>query len=277
MPFVRRLALVAVIATTATRVAAQGPAPRVVVHDSVGTPVPFAVIQSGGSVVVPASDSGIALLRVPRADSLKLLVRRIGFEPVERWVRPDADGDYHVVLRPLPQNVNRVTIYARETPLSRAGFYDRMTRVDRGAISARFLTPEAVELRNAAKISQLLEGESFVRVRTMHQKTVLTGRGGNCPMGLLVDGQLMTGTTEDILTRLGQRELDRVMSLRPGMRREEAEYLFMQDRRSIDEIVTSLAVHAIEIYASMATVPVELARSAPREACGLVVVWTGRR
>jgi len=47
--------------------------------------------------------------------------------------------------------------------------------------------------------------------------------------------------------------------------------------QSIDELVTSLAVVAVEIYASVAAAPGELQRNAPSYACGLVVVWTGRR
>ncbi|MCE9600905.1 MAG: carboxypeptidase-like regulatory domain-containing protein [Gemmatimonadetes bacterium] len=262
-----------------TAAAAQGTAPRVVVHDSAGTPIPFVNVQVGGGKVRAASDSGIALLSVQRAESLKIIARRIGFDPVERWVHADSAGEYHLVMRASPQFVGRAVIYARNTPLARAGFYDRMERSEHGAIGARFLTPEAIELRNANRVSSLLEGESTLRVRTVAGKPVLSGRGGNCPVGLIVDGQRMLGTVEEMGTTEGQIEIERIMR-RLGSRpdaRDAAEREYLQTRSSIDEIVTSLAVAAIEIYPSVSSAPAELQRNAAHFACSLVVVWTGRR
>ncbi|MBK7905697.1 MAG: hypothetical protein IPJ78_03950 [Gemmatimonadetes bacterium] len=109
--------------------AQQAPAPRAMICDSVGRSIPYATVQSSGSTPRVANDSGVVLLSVPRADSLKLLVRRIGFQAWEGWVRPDAAGDFVVRLIPLPQNLERVSIYERDTPLARTGFYDRMERV----------------------------------------------------------------------------------------------------------------------------------------------------
>jgi hypothetical protein len=257
--------------------AAQAP-PRIVVHDSAGTPIPFVNVQVGGGRVRAASDSGIALLSVPRADSLKIIARRIGFDPVEAGVHPDSAGEYHLVMRASPQFVGRAVIYARNTPLARAGFYDRMERSEHGAIGARFLTPEAIELRNANRVSTLLEGESTLRVRTVAGKAVLSGRGGNCPVGLIVDGQRMLGKVEEMGTTEGQIEIERIMRKlsRPDAR-DAAEREYLQTRSSIDEIVTSLAVAAIEIYPSVTSAPAELQRNAARFACSLVVVWTGRR
>ncbi len=263
-----------------------GPAPRIVVRDSVGTPIPFATVQSGGSTPRVATDSGIALLTVPRADSLKLLARRIGFAPWEGWVRPDSAGNYHVLLRPLPQNLNRVSIYERNTPLARTGFYDRMERVSRGAVVARFWTPEAIDVRNPHRTSVLMEGENIVKVRPMSGKPVLTGRGGTCPMGVLVDGHRANGMVEEISTREGEDEIQEIMrrmsrspegrGMGPGLR-QAAEREFLYARTSIDDLVNSLGLVAVEIYSTMAGVPAELLRNAPSYACGLVVVWTGSR
>lgn len=265
--------------------AAQG-APRVVVRDSAGRSIPYASVQSGGGTPRVASDSGVVLLTVPRADSLRLLARRIGFQPWEGWVRPDSSGDFPIRLRPLPQNLDRVSIYERDTPLARAGFYDRMERVAKGAVVARFWTPEAIELRNPNRTSALMEGESIVRVRTMSGKPVLTGRGGTCPMGVLVDGQRMHGMVEEISTREGEDEIQDIMrrmsrtpmgrGAGPGLRLA-AEREFLYERTSVDDLVNSLGLVAVEIYATMAGVPAELLRNAPSYACGLVVIWTGRR
>lgn len=261
-------------------------APRVVVRDSIGRPIPYANVQSGGSTARVASDSGFVTLTVPRADSLKLLARRIGFAPWEGWVRPNDAGDFVVLLRPLPQNLNRVTIYQPDSPLARTGFYDRMERASRGAIVARFWTPEAIDLRNPSRTSALFEGENIVRVKPMSGKPVLTGRGGTCPMGVLVDGQRVMHMVEEISTREGEDEIQEIVNrirrspqgrtAGPGARMI-AEREFLMARMSIDELVNSLGLVAVEIYSSIAGAPAELQRNAPPYACGLVVVWTGSR
>ncbi len=251
-------------------------APRAMIRDSVGRSIPYATVQSHGSTPRVANDSGVVLLNVPRADSLKLLVRRIGFQAWEGWVRPDATGDFVVLLTPQPQTLERVSIYERDTPLARTGFYDRMERVAKSSVVARFWTPEAIEARNPNRTSVLMEGENIVRVKTMSGKPVLTGRGGTCPMGVVVDGQRLNHTVEEISTREGEEEILRI-ARQQRVGREQAERIFLYSRESIDELVNSLAVVAVEIYASMASVPAELQRAAPPYACGLVVVWTGRR
>lgn len=95
-------------------------------------------------------------------------------------------------------------------------------------------------------------------------------------MGVVVDGQRLSHTVEEISTREGEEEILRIMR-QQRVGREQAERIFLYARESIDELVNSLAVVAVEIYASMASVPAELQRAAPPYACGLVVVWTGRR
>ena len=95
-------------------------------------------------------------------------------------------------------------------------------------------------------------------------------------MGVVVDGQRLNHTVEEISTREGEEEILRI-ARQQRVGREQAERIFLYSRESIDELVNSLAVVAVEIYASMASVPAELQRAAPPYACGLVVVWTGRR
>ena len=94
-------------------------------------------------------------------------------------------------------------------------------------------------------------------------------------MGIIVDGLQMRGTAEEINTLEGEQELQEIMR-RQRLDRAAAERQFLAVRSSIDEIVTSLAVQAIEIYPSVSAAPPEIMRSAPSMACGLVVIWTGR-
>jgi len=254
---------------------AQGAPPRVVVRDSVGTRIPYASVQVGGSNPRTASDSGVVVLSVPRADSLKLLARRVGFEPFEGWVRPDDAGDYSVPLRPRPRNLNRASSYSRDTPLARAGFYDRMERVARGAMVGRFWTPEALELRNASRTSSIFEGDNVVRIRWADGKPVLMGRGGSCPMAVLLDGQPMPGMVEELGTRRGHVEI--WWMLLNGMELARAERAFIATHSSIDELVNPVAVVAVEVYPSVAGAPPELQRTMASEVvCGIIALWTER-
>ena len=141
--------------------------------------------------------------------------------------------------------------------------------------TARFITPEEIEMRNASRVSRLLEGENFVRVRSFSGKPVLFGRGGICAMGIVVDGLQMRGTAEEINAIDGEQEIQEI-ARRQRLDREAAERQFLAVRSSIDEIVSSLAVQAIEIYPSLSAAPPEIMRAASSMACGVVVISTGR-
>jgi hypothetical protein len=264
---------------------AQNAVVRLVVSDSLGQRVPFAYAHLGTSAGRVASDSGVVEFRSDSKDSLKFVVRRIGYAPFGGWVRRDAtSGEYHVAINPLARQLSEVNVRGLPNgPLVRAGFYDRLERARRGATVARFITPEEIELRNPTRVTQLLENENIVKIKRMHGNwSVVSGRS-NCPMALVVDGMAMRGTAEEILTRDGEIEIQeimrqsRMMRYTSSERRVMAEREFLSVRNSIDDIVTSLSVAAIEIYSSVAGAPPELLRNTPGETCGLVVVWTGSR
>jgi hypothetical protein len=264
---------------------AQNPAIRLVVSDSLGQRVPFAYAHLGSSAGRVASDSGVVEFRGDAKDSLKFVVRRIGFAPFGGWVRRDsASGEYRVAINQLPRQLSQVDVRGLpDGPLVRAGFYDRLERARRGAAVARFITPEEIELRNPTRVTQLLENENTVKVKRFGGRwSVVSGRS-NCPVALVVDGTAMRGTAEEILTRDGETEVREIMRLPHIARlpapaqRDAAEREFLTARVSIDDVVTSLSVAAIEIYSSVASAPPELLRNTPGETCGLIVVWTGAR
>lgn len=285
MPLLREslLACACSALALAAPVLAQAPreAVRLVVEDSLGARVPFAFAQVSGGIGRAANDSGVVSFRGEPKDSLAFVVRRIGYAPFGGWVRRSAAGDYRVALRMLPRHLAQVDVNGRpDGPLVRAGFYDRMERARRGATVARFITPEEIELRNPTRTSQLVENETFIKVRRFHGNwNVMSGRA-NCPMALIVDGAVLKGTVEEILTREGEQEIQEMMR-QPRYRgpggRMMAERDFLSQRLSIDDIVTSLSVAAIEIYSSAAGAPPELMRNVSGETCGLVVAWTGPR
>jgi hypothetical protein len=272
------IALASLLFRGAEPVGAQERMVRVVVRDAQGIAVPFAFVSLRNRNGQVASDSGVATLRVPAGDSLNLFARRIGYAPFEGWVRPDpAAGDYLVTIAALPRTLAAVDVRERaNTPLARTGFYDRVERVRRGAISARFITPEELDLRNPPLLSNILSGESMVKISYSDGKVLMTGRSGRCGMTLLVDGRRMRGIVDEVHTKEGADEIMRMMRTE-GLSEPAAINRFIRARQSIDELVNSLSVAAIEIYASAAAVPTELQRNMASDACGLVAVWTGAR
>lgn len=250
---------------------------RLRVVDTTGLMIPHALVQPANRVARVASDSGRIELRVPRSDSLKVIVRRIGFAPFEGWIRERLDGTEEVIaLTPLARQLRGVTVTAGEMSLlARRGFYDRMERVERGAIVARFITPEELDLRQPTKISQMLNGETLVKVTYRLRRTFIEGRG-KCPVTVLLDGQRMLGMVEEVLTRSGEAEALR-RARASGKSYQQVIDEMISERLSVDDLLPAASVTAVEIYASAASVPVELQRNMSSESCGLVAFWTGAR
>lgn len=253
----------------------------VVVTDSMHRPIPFAMVQVDGGVSRVADDSGRTYFNVAADDSLRIMVRRMGYEPYFGWsLRDPATGTYPATLTLLPNTLERVTVRDRlNTPLARTGFYDRLQRVQRGAISAVFITPEELDLRNPSRVSQVIDGRASVKIVYQKGRPILSGRGGNCGMTVLLDGQRMTMMVEDILNNYERRDLDRELQRAggdPGAQ-EAAIAGFLRLRSSLDDLVTAHSVAAIEIYSSIAAAPAELQRNAGPSGCGIIALWTGTR
>jgi hypothetical protein len=230
------------------------------ITDQYARPVPFALVSvaSGGSKV--ADDSGHVILIVPRADSLRIYVRRMGFLPYDGWTRRAArDGSFHVVLQTVARQLDTVSVSTeRNVTLERTGFYDRLRRVQRGAYAARLITPEELEMRNPIRITQMFTGETMVRATPAGGgRAILLGRGPKCAMTVLVDGMLLRGTWEEAINR------------RDGGPEGTRMYL--------DDLVPASSVAAIEIYGSNVSAPAELQQIAGGNGCGIVAIWTGGR
>lgn len=224
-------------------------------------PIPFALVTLRDGVSRVADDSGMVVFNDAPKDSIRFQVRRIGYDPFGGWVtRSDITGEFAVALKLLPRSIQSVQITERaNTPLGRSGFYDRVQRVQRGAYSARMITPEELEMRNPIKLTQMLQGENLVKVQRYDMnRSLLTGRGGMCGMTILLDGMRVSGTLEELLeNRVNPPPVSSLIS--------------------IDDMVTAPSLAAIEIYGSVGSVPAELQRSAGNIQCGLVALWTGRR
>lgn len=256
------LALTALVAVAASRASAQDERTVIQVTDVRGNAIPFALVQIVNGISRVADDSGRVTFSMRPKDSLNILARRIGFQPYIGWVKRNPESGLYVADLPvLPRTLDPVTIQGRrDTPLARTGFYDRVARVQKGAFSARMITPEELDFRNPMKLSQILSGESYVKVTPLNGRQVLLGRGINCAMTILVDGQRMLGTYEESVGSVNPPPLSSLSS--------------------IDDVVTAVSIAAIEVYGSAAAVPVELQRVAGgrmAQGCGLVAIWTGSR
>lgn len=241
------------------------------VLDQHGAPVPHAFVEVRGAPGRVADDSGRVSL-IATDDSLSVTVRRIGHQPFFGRIGVAAGRVTTVTIPSLAQTLAPVTVTEARTlsPLERAGFYDRVQRVQRGAFSAEFITPEELDARQGWRPSDLFQGRRFVKVaRTsgMSPQSYLMGRGG-CQMTVYVDGHLFREEW--------QRGAEAMMNSRGGGGSRER----MIKMVPLDDIVSPNEIAAIEIYASAANAPAEmipLVGAAKDGACGIVAIWTGGR
>lgn len=233
---------------SATTVAAGQVRVRIVTEG--GQPIPFATVAIDGGIPQPANAEGSLSVRARSRSALRVSARRIGFVPVDTTLAIESGEDVAVVLRPIAQQLDAVVVRADPTPLERTGFYDRAERVQRGAFTADFLTPEMLNQRNSARASHHLQLSRFVTLESSNERPprrVIRGRAG-CKMEVILDGQRAQLRTED-----GREEVP------------------------IDDLVSGLEVVAIEVYPSLANAPAELIPLTGRGECGLIAIWTGGR
>lgn len=256
---------------------------RVEVRDDQGAPVGYALVAPVGGNSLVATDSGVVTFRMRTADSLNLRVRRIGYREHFGWVARGEGGVYRVTLPRVAATLSTVEVTATGSasnpPLVQRGFYDRMDRVQRGAILGDLFTPEMLDERPGfTKITQMIAGSRYARVSSMQldpsrggtRVLVITGRGG-CPMTILLDGQAVKGTAQDVaISEVPQ-------SIAPAGTRQADRGAGMDSKVSIDDVIDGRAVMAMEVYASTANAPEELQRASGRGSCGLVALWTGAR
>jgi hypothetical protein len=270
----RTLLLLLVLAAGAESALAQGGRDRVVrVVDDRGNPVPYALVAAGKATPRVANDSGVVTVSRDRSAEIEIWVRRIGYREFRAPVMPDAEtGVYQVTLLPVARTVDAVVISERPpTPLTRSGFYDRIERVQKGAIVGEFITPEELNSRHISNSSDALHGRRYARVTyvTLSRIPIILGRGG-CGMSIIVDGQRMNGTVQDKVESGSANSIQGFHTGRSSSREVAAS-------PSIDELVSGREISAIEIYPSMANAPSELVQLTGGGSCGLVVIWTGGR
>lgn len=256
-----------------TLASAQDNRVRIAVKDDVGTAVAYALVTLGNGRPVIADSAGLVDFKSKADDSVRVLVRRIGFKEFTGWTRRTEGNVYPVTLPRLAATLEAVTVSAsRNTQLEQRGFYDRVDRVRNGAIVGEFISPEELELRGAPSVSRILQGSQYARIgytspRGRGRLAVIQGRGG-CAMTILLDGQKVSGTLQD-----NEAMNETPTSIMSGGTRSSGG----GGGDSIDDVVNGLSVAAMEVYPSTANAPFELQRLAGRGSCGIVAIWTGAR
>lgn len=216
---------------------------RVSVRDTAGFAVPFAVLDAapGGRRVADA-------------------------EGVASFPRSNADGQ--VILEPLARMLTTMNITERQnTQLAQRGFYDRMERVQKGAIVGEFITPEDLDRLSPMTLSRALVESRYVKIAGRPGLAVFLGRS-DCGYTVLVDGVRVASIQDD---------LPGLTSINPGgtsQRRAGGGRL-----PSMEELVAGSDIAAIEVYPSAANAPSELQDRAMggRGSCGIIAIWTGGR
>lgn len=272
--WISRGVTIVVIALATAAVPLQAQRTTVVVRDQSGAAVSYAYVAPASGNAVTLDSAGRAELRLRGRDSVFVRVRRIGYAPLDRWVDLPVADTLEFVMGRIVQSLDAVEVVgARDTPLARRGFYERMDRVQRGATVGHFITPEELELQLPMTLSQSLRTARYVNInRVGPGRDVLLGRGG-CPMNIVVDGMLVQGTAQDEVVEQVPTSINRSGSYRPPPMGRGGTNL------DINSLVGGNEIAAIEIYPSVANAPYELqaAVSSGRGTCGIVAIWTGGR
>jgi hypothetical protein len=266
---------VAMVAATAASALGQGArSATVTVTTAGGQPVPFAVVSVDETPFRIAGADGAVTLPLEARDSVRVMVRRMGFRPHDGWARraPGEGHAYVAVMMPIAAVMDTVRVVAQmTTPLSKTGFYDRVERVRKSAMLGEFISPEELEVRNLTRLSDMLQGRQYSRIASVNvggrAQPIAQGRA-RCSMNIVVDGQYVSNSIQDL-------EVSEVPQSIFGRGTSRARSGALQV--GLDEMVSGRSIMGIEIYPSIAGAPVELIPTASRGACGLIAIWTGPR
>jgi hypothetical protein len=238
---------------------AQDPAPRRaalagVIRDSLERPIPLAMVAVDGKDLSTVSDdSGRFHLAGIPAGTNDFTVMRIGFKALSftTTLTPDTTLVIAIRMRRI-QTLEDVNVRAPSVSprLARTGYYDRK-KLGLGS----FVTPERVDsLSHLSTPAKLLRDVRGLEVRCgAGGCTVVPTRGHEC-LQLIVDGAIIGDMNSD-------------------------------NSNQIDNVLTTGAVYAIEVYERPSIVPTEFQGMLPRKrsvltrkaGCGVVVVWTRGR
>ena len=247
-------------------------------------PIPLGIVTLLGTDLRPIAASitdslGHWRLVAPAPGNYYVAARRIGYRP---WtagpleLKPSDDLEFRYHLRRAPARLTPAYTVGRsmQRNLEMVGFYERQ-RADFGL----FLSPDAIEKRGAARISELLiglPGVSYVWTSSGsaggQQLQLRAGNispGGVCRPRSYVDG---------IVFARGDGQMAKVdgAPVQSFERAVEEEMLRLETGLSLDDIGPASDIAAIEVYRSATQVPVQFGGASIETSCGVIVIWTRR-
>lgn len=241
----------------------------------------------GGVLTLLAADSGMVAralsdqdgswrLRAPEAGMYFVSAEALGYRrwmagPVQIGGNDEIVSDFRLPPEPIELDPIEVRVRAVRRYLELNGFFERQ-RSDFG----HFVTPEAIERRQASRITDLLAAVPGVQLLPVARGSAgpvqvqMRGsnlsQGGVCRPRVFVDGLLFArGDARPVRVREGQEtEL-------------EDDLLGRADEAlSLDDIGHPSTIAAVEVYRSASQVPVEFGGTSLESLCGVIVVWTRR-
>ncbi|MGH7678314.1 MAG: carboxypeptidase regulatory-like domain-containing protein [Gemmatimonadaceae bacterium] len=241
-------------------------------------PIPsglLTLLAADGSMVVAAvSDAdGNWRLKAPGPGTYYVAARRLGYRPwVSAAVKLEAGDDWSSVfhLQSMPIRLDPITANAAaiRQHLEFNGFFERQ-RSNFG----HFVTPEAIERRQAARITDLLNTIPGVQL-------VVAGGGNVGPAQISLRGSSSTDAAlcrprvyvDGLMYARGDSRQVRVRAT-DATEREDIEQR-MDQAFSLDDIGHPSTIAAIEVYRSATQVPVQFGGTSVETLCGVIVIWT---
>ncbi len=258
----------------------QGRLLDMVTNEAIESGILTLINEDGERVVSVQTDaSGQYLLRAPEAGVYYIEARRLGYRswidgPVELGQGDDWRTAFH--LRPAPVTMDPVEVsapaVARRNFLRRVGFYERQR-----ASFGHFMTREVIEKRRGARVSDVLSlapgvrliptGEGIARMDVQLRGSQLSN-GSLCRPRVYVDG---------IIAIRGDAR-PRGVGTAPNADATEIDQFAPPPRTeyNIDDLVDPDDIEAIEIYRSVAQIPVRFGGASLGTQCGVIAIWTRR-
>lgn len=240
---------------------------------------------AGGVVTLRAADSAVVAtaasdadghwrLDAPRPGVYHVAARRLGYQPeVSGAMELQAGAEWNPVLRlrAVPVALDPVAAHAvaiRRT-LELNGFFERQQ-----GNFGHFVTPEAIERRQAARITDLLTPIPGVQL-------VVAGSGNVGPAQIALRGSSLTDAAlcrprvfvDGLMYARGDSRPVRVRDAAASERETDLEQR-MDHALSLDDIGHPSTVAAIEVYRSATQVPAQFGGTSVETLCGVIVIWT---
>lgn len=243
-------------------------------------PIPsgFLTLLAADSSIVAKTVSdagGYWRLEVPEPGLYYVAAERMGYR---RWISDPlqvaADDELNAVFHLPPSAVRLEAIDVRAAAVRRylenSGFFERQ----RGNFG-HFVTPEAIEKRQAARVTDLLTAVPGVQrlappgggagPAQIQLRGSSLSQGGMCRPRVFVDGLMYSYGDSRPIQRNEQTN---------ATEQEDDILRRMDQALSLDDIGHPSIIAAIEVYRSASQVPAQFGGTSVETLCGVIVVWT---